>query len=78
MTEPADNGLFDYSSKLAEAYCVLHKIPCNRRFTDEELAHPLAQLRYADAMIQRDQIERHVGRADHDQDVFGRPLRAGS
>ena len=33
---------------------------------------------YADAMIQRDKIERHTGRPEHDADTFGRPLKAGS
>jgi hypothetical protein len=33
---------------------------------------------YADTMIKRDQLARHEGRADHDQDICGRPLREGS
>lgn len=33
---------------------------------------------YADAMTQRDILARHEGRADHDLDTCGRPLRAGS
>lgn len=72
----------DWTAKIAEAYCVHNRIPCRRKFTDAELARPLEQLKkelaYADTMIQSDKLARHEGRPDHDQDVFGRPLRAGS
>ena len=33
---------------------------------------------YAEAMLQRDKIERYQGRPDQDLDTFGRPLKAGS
>jgi hypothetical protein len=33
---------------------------------------------YADTMIDRDRIERHTGRPEHDADTFGRPMKAGS
>lgn len=33
---------------------------------------------YANAAIKRDQLERHEGRADHEQDTRGAALKAGS
>jgi hypothetical protein len=33
-----------------------------------------AQVRYADAMIQRDKMVRHTGTAEHDKDARGNPL----
>lgn len=72
----------DWTAKIAEAYCVLHRISCKRKFTDAELARPLEQLKrqtdYAETMIRRDQLALHEGRPDHDQDVFGRQLKAGT
>ena len=35
----------DWTARLAEAYCVLAKIPCRRRFTDAELKGPMRQER---------------------------------
>ena len=33
---------------------------------------------YVDAGIRKAQRERHEGKPEHDRDIFGRPLRAGS
>lgn len=74
----------DWTTKLAEAYCVLHKIPCKRKFTDAELERPLQEVKsahatlYGDSLTQREKLARHEGRPEHDMDVFGRPLRAGT
>lgn len=35
----------DWTAKIAEAYCVLAKIPCKRKFTDLELARPIEEVR---------------------------------
>lgn len=74
----------DWTTKLAEAYSVLHRIPCKRKFTDLELERPLAEVRaandylYADRAIKRDQLARHEGRADQDMSPRGGSLKAGS
>lgn len=76
-------------AKIAEAYCVEQGIECRRKFTDFELEHArdevrkaarqLAQMNgYADVMVKRDRAERHSGRPEHDLDIAGRPLRAGT
>ena len=36
-----------------------------------------AQMKYAEAMIQRDKLERHTGRQEHDLDSGGNPLKPG-
>lgn len=72
----------DWTAKIAEAYCVHHRITCKRKFTDAELEEPLrrvkAETAYADVMIKRDQLTRYEGRPDQDMDTFGRMLKAGS
>lgn len=70
----------DWTSKVAEAYCVENGIPCKRKFTDMELERPRADIRaqrYADAMIHADKLARYEGRPEHDFTTRGTPLKAG-
>lgn len=78
----------DWTSKLAEAYCVENGIRCNRKFTDMELERPRQEVRdaaerlvniYANAAVKRDQIRRleGSGHPDHDMTAFGERLRPG-
>lgn len=48
----------DWTSKIAEAYCVLHNIPCKRKFTDVELERPIEDVR---AQIAREKTEWPLG-----------------
>lgn len=72
----------DWTVKIAEAYCVYHRIPCKRKFTDVELARPLEQLKlglaYAETMVKRDQHARHEGRPDHDMTACGDRLKGAA
>jgi hypothetical protein len=42
------------------------------------LAEASAANDYANAMVKRDQLERHEGRADHDMTTHGTPMKAGA
>lgn len=43
-----------WTSKVAEAYCVYHAIPCNRKYTDAELAEPMKVVRHETAQAREE------------------------
>lgn len=72
----------EWHAQLAEAYCVENRIPCARKFTDEELQSALAEVRLAKKQLyssptMRERLARHEGRPEHDMTTFGMPLVPG-
>jgi hypothetical protein len=43
--------LFEEASKITEAYCIEHNLPCRRLWTHEELADAFEQVRQAHAYL---------------------------
>ena len=40
-------NLFDEASKITEAYCIEHNLPCKRQYTHEQLADAIDKVREA-------------------------------
>ena len=47
LNEADPMNLFEEVSKITEAYCIEHNLPCKRRFTHDELQDAFAAVREA-------------------------------
>ena len=51
LKEADPMNLFDEASKITEAYCIEHNLPCKRQYTHEQLADAIDKVREASKVL---------------------------